>query len=743
MARFTVDTHLFRELGELLVGRASTALVELIKNAYDADAKLVTVSATNLATPEQGEITVVDDGVGMTDTEFSDGFLRIAGRGKQTGNRRSRRYKRRFTGAKGIGRLAAHKLAHELDVTSNPIASKRDGADPYQVVASIRWDVIEEHETLEHVDNGISVDVRELHAGGTAGTTIRLRRLRRAWTPAERERFHNEITTFQPPQALAAPVPAGVLKKKLLFTTPTIRDRTGKDPGFTVQLEGELDSGDDPWAEFAEAANWVLEVDATPEGVTYGVAPTTKTLTKTPNGRITRIDEKHPDPRNGPFFHARVFIREGPPPKAMRTRIRHASGVRVYMEGFRVLPYGEPGNDWLGVARAYSERVAGLPLSADGRYGDEVDREGFTRPTNEQLHGAVFLTERRASTLRMLVNREGFVPEAGYEHLTTIMARAINISTRARAAASAASRAERREARDVRERERDEEESRLRAAQVELEASLAQATFAVDEAAKAAEAGDLDATRRTLAQVSSRLRASRAATEDLGYEQGLLRVLASVGTQMAAFIHELNRIVENVTALEQLVAAETNSVQLQRLAGDVRRSLERQSSYLIDVLGPDTRRRRSRQRVTDRVEVAWRFVADAATGRHIKFSMSAADDLKMPPMFPAETAAVFTNLLTNAVKNAGEGGRVRVVARPRDEGLAVRVENTGERVDPAVGEQWFQPFQSTTNEVDPILGQGLGLGLPITREILAQYGATIMFASPSRGYATALEILFP
>ena len=38
VAKFTVDTHLFRELGELLVGRDSTALIELIKNAYDADA---------------------------------------------------------------------------------------------------------------------------------------------------------------------------------------------------------------------------------------------------------------------------------------------------------------------------------------------------------------------------------------------------------------------------------------------------------------------------------------------------------------------------------------------------------------------------------------------------------------------------------------------------------------------------------------------------------------------------------
>ena len=48
MAGFTVDTKLFRELGELLVGRDSTALVELIKNSYDADATKVSIIGQNL-----------------------------------------------------------------------------------------------------------------------------------------------------------------------------------------------------------------------------------------------------------------------------------------------------------------------------------------------------------------------------------------------------------------------------------------------------------------------------------------------------------------------------------------------------------------------------------------------------------------------------------------------------------------------------------------------------------------------
>src|SRR5437762_8103824 len=102
MDQFTVDTHLFRELGELLVGRDSTALVELIKNAYDADAQSVTVHGRHLTESANGTIVITDGGNGMTPAEFERGFLRIASRIKEIGERRSPKYGRRFTGAKGI-----------------------------------------------------------------------------------------------------------------------------------------------------------------------------------------------------------------------------------------------------------------------------------------------------------------------------------------------------------------------------------------------------------------------------------------------------------------------------------------------------------------------------------------------------------------------------------------------------------------------------------------------------------------
>jgi hypothetical protein len=80
--------------------------------------------------------------------QFEEGFLRIASRGKETGARRSERFERRYTGAKGIGRLAAHKLAHVVEVVSFRASnSHRTASDG--VEAANQWDVVEKFPKLE------------------------------------------------------------------------------------------------------------------------------------------------------------------------------------------------------------------------------------------------------------------------------------------------------------------------------------------------------------------------------------------------------------------------------------------------------------------------------------------------------------------------------------------------------------------------------------------------------------------
>src|SRR5262249_47253482 len=145
--------------------------------------------------------------------------------------------------------------------------------------------------------------------------------------------FYNEISTFQPPRALVEPLSRRVTPEQLLFPEPRVRDQRAGDGGFEVQLEGELASGDDLWAEFAEAANWVLEIRARRASIDYAIAPTIKTRAELPRAQSFTASIDHPDPTNGPYFDARIFIREGSTPRAMQAKFRRAgaSGVRIYL----------------------------------------------------------------------------------------------------------------------------------------------------------------------------------------------------------------------------------------------------------------------------------------------------------------------------------------------------------------------------------------------------------------------------
>jgi signal transduction histidine kinase len=756
-AKFTVDTHLFRELGELLVGRDSTALVELIKNAYDADADEVTIHGVNLDDPKTGSITIRDSGTGMTKDQFERGFLRVASRLKDEGDRKSHRYKRRYTGAKGIGRLAAHKLARQVDVYSVP-DPELAGRKALGVEASIDWDEIERCTTFDEIESADAINVEEVQqiAKTTPGTTITLKRLRRKWTSAERSRFFAEVQTFNPPTELVEPPTSVVKGDQLLFQRARLADAIARDPGFKVNLTGEFETGDEYWPTLLQAAHWVIEIDASrAEGkVRYSIVPTKLGRESYGSARARLFTEPRNESPQGPFFQARILVREGGSPKIERAWLGRSSGIRIYMEGFRVLPYGEPKDDWLSIDADYRKRQKTLPhLSGLSFAGDATDEnEGLLALGNSAYFGAVFLTAANASGLRMLINREGFVPEGGYDDLVRILRTAISLATRVRAASRVAERDDRRK--DRRENAAASvEPSRLDLRQA-VEGSVRRASEFASEARKIATTGDFVAARELIERAAAEYSISSDTSQRLMTEGAILRVLASVGTQMAAFVHEIHGLLGSAQAVERAVetlrddpdlpaAGRKKLAQLLKAIGDLRRAVERQAIYLTDVVSPDARRRRSRQKLAERFEAGKRLVEAAAERRGISIENNIPDDLKSPPMFPAELTLVFSNLLTNAVKAAQVNGRVRASGTSNDDGVSIRVENTGKAVNPDTGEKWFRPFESTTTETDPVLGQGMGMGLPITRNILEEYGASIRFVRPSKGYATALEIRFP
>lgn len=759
MAKFTVDTHIFRELGELLVGRDSTALIELIKNSYDADATEIVVYGEALDDPRRGFITITDNGVGMTEAEFVNGFLRVASRLKEEGPRTSKRLGRRYTGAKGIGRLAAHKLARLIQVHS--IAwNDSQAIDQQALDAIIDWDEIEKHQTLDELkDDVVLIESSRVSRNAKHGTQIKLERLRKRWTTSERGHFLQEVDTFDPPKALIN-LPNGLLKKPALFEEPVIRDSLKNDVGVQIKLEGEFARSEDFWVSLAHASNWVIEINALKTGkVRYGITPTRATQKDNPLAEASVFTIEHPTPDTGPFFQARIFVREGAlSDRQIREWAARASGIRVFLEGFRVLPYGEPRNDWLGIDADYARRQRTFPSLTDfDKYFQDViddkDAPLLVLP-NRSYFGAVFLTQDQAPSLRMLVNREGFIPEAGYNTLVDLVRKGVDLSVRIRASVTRESRKQRKEDRAAGKVSKEEPKEIIPTRQV-IDAAISQAKSLLSEARQLTAAGEVKVAAAKLSDALSQVEKVTQSGDRLISEEAMIRVLASVGTQLTGFVHEINGLIGIAEAVDNTLARIRRDTSLSREAkqelgklhssiGDLRRGLEKQASYFVDIVTPDARRRRVRLNLAERFDAGTKLVAPIAERRGIEIRNEIPKDLKSPPMFPAELTAVYSNLLTNAVKAAGEKGRIRATAdRQSDESIKVIVENTGAAVDLANSERWFKPFESTTENVDPILGQGMGMGLPITRNLLEEYGATIKFVKPSRGYSTAIQLVFP
>ena len=121
ISRLTVD-----KLGVKLYDKVSAVIAELISNSYDADATRVTVRApmgNYLASKAGGsisdkgfEITIEDDGTGMTPDEMQNFFL-VVGAERRADPRRgatSRIHHRKVMGRKGVGKLAPFGICKKI-----------------------------------------------------------------------------------------------------------------------------------------------------------------------------------------------------------------------------------------------------------------------------------------------------------------------------------------------------------------------------------------------------------------------------------------------------------------------------------------------------------------------------------------------------------------------------------------------------------------------------------------------------
>ncbi len=131
------DVNTFKLIGSGLISDKFTAIIELVKNSYDANATEVRIDFTNTLSIDKGVITIADNGIGMSKKDIATKWMRIGTNSKRTDTHTPAPFNRVFLGEKGIGRFAIEKISDHIVMRSK----QSDSNDIHQL--TVDWSVYE------------------------------------------------------------------------------------------------------------------------------------------------------------------------------------------------------------------------------------------------------------------------------------------------------------------------------------------------------------------------------------------------------------------------------------------------------------------------------------------------------------------------------------------------------------------------------------------------------------------------
>lgn len=119
-------------------------------------------------------------------------------------------------------------------------------------------------------------------------------------------------------------------------------------------------------------------------------------------------------------------------------------------------------------------------------------------------------------------------------------------------------------------------------------------------------------------------------------------------------------------------------------------------------------------------------------------------DLRAGPIAadPERLQQVLWNLVANAIKFTGRGGRIDVRLARGETAVTIEVRDTGEGITretlPHIFERFRQGESGTTRRHG-----GLGLGLALVKHLVEAHGGTVIADSPGPGAGTVFTVTLP
>jgi len=395
---FRPRARMLLQLGDQLIRNESIALLEIVKNSYDANATSATISMKNVTDPEHGEISIEDDGDGMNAEIIRNVWMQPGSEYKErlisklpkdsVGHRMP-------IGGKGIGRFGVHKLGHKIE-----LISKR--ADSKEITLKINWRDFQQDKLLEEIKvDLIERDTPKYFTNGSTGTKIIIRELRNTWSRGNIRDLYRAINSLNSPFETAESFRTFFK----LDNDEWLRDLTNfkdiKNHALyyaEAEIEGEeiktLKYEFRPW-DTMDKVQARSKTTCNIKMVEHHFNETNKKKTLVPldlsTHQIGKIKLKVLIfDRSAKILSLGVSDKKG-----FKDYLDINGGIRVFRSDVRVYDYGEPENDWLN-----------LDIMRVNQPGKAI--------SNNLIIGAVSIERSESVDLEEKTNREGFIENEAY-----------------------------------------------------------------------------------------------------------------------------------------------------------------------------------------------------------------------------------------------------------------------------------------------------------------------------------------
>ncbi|QIH40306.1 ATP-binding protein [Flavobacterium sp. Sr18] len=719
--RFSVDAGVIDRLGTELVARQETAVSELVKNAYDADAKKVILKFEN-SDSIGGTLFIEDDGLGMTRDQLVNGFMRISSTDKLR-NPLSERFNRKRAGQKGIGRFAVQRLGEKLTITTQTLK------DDFALVLTINWNQYAGDIDLVNITNKIiTVPKRK-----EEGTTLKIEGLKDRWSQSAIKRIYRYVSAIIQPFPLSEQEEN--INKNLNLIDPgfkTVFKKTDNDKSIIIADESSMIYNH----ALAEIEGWI---DNKGLGI-YSVI--SKQLKIEEYGEIG----SDPDDMSQPFselrkvrFKAYYYIyNKGLIPKMHETSIKTLSktsgGMRLYRNGFRVLPYGEPKNDWLKLDASANQRSF-LPVHSNTNFFGFVELSDTDKKFNE------------TSSREGLMENEALIQLQNFIY-RTLMTCVLKVA----------------EVRNIKIVSGQRKEGKLYE-KIEVRIKDIAHTLEVLDQELEKEEGNIQIKRRrkqTLQKLQKDIKAvaelQKEETSKMLREKSMLRVLSSVGITIGQFIHEVRDYLINmesdVNFLLEKLRSDTALLERVLILEKNIATFQSYTSYFDNVISQNVVRELKPIEIQNTSEKFWTSIHNDANKSDIVFNIPERNGfyLYTLPMHPSEWSSILFNFYTNAkkaIKRTKKSGEIKIECGADEKYIYLEFSDTGDGISQENEERIFEEFFTTTspNSLEEIDASneitGTGLGLKIVKDIVSSYRGNIQVVSPKQGFSTCLRIEIP